>query len=211
MAPAVILVFGLLACSHNASTRATTRENLLTRSEAVLASISRNPENAIPDAVLNHTQCVLVFPASPLEAEVDGVASCRESAQAWDKPVAVTLEGRHPPKETDLLIFVLSISASTAMHNGDFGLRSTAPGPLVRISSVVAPVELGSDAVAYVRHNAQLKGSALPGKIRADKDQQWSVQQGQPYTAALVSLFNLIVPTGIIIHHTATLPGEGKR
>src|SRR6185312_10978950 len=105
-------------------------------------------------------QCVLVFPASPLQAEVDGVASCRESAQSWDKPVAVALEGRHLPKETDLLVFVLSISTSTAMHNGDFDLKSAAPGPLVRVSSVVAPVEIGSDAVAYLRHNTQLKGSA---------------------------------------------------
>lgn len=210
IALAVILVFGFVACSRNSTNRATTRENLLKRAEAVLENISRNPENAIPDAVLNHTQCVLVFPSTRGDAGIDGVVSCREADQAWNKPVAVTLQGRHTPKESDLVVFVLSSSASRAVHGGNFDLGSTTPGPLVRVSSVIAPVELRSDAVAYVRHDAQLKGSALPGRVRAENDQQWSVQQAEPYKAALVSFFNLIVPTGIIIHHTATIPGEGK-
>jgi hypothetical protein len=125
-------------------------------------------------------------------------------------PGAVALVGSRPMKETDLLVFLLSSSAPRALRTGDLELPSAAPGPLVRSSSVVAPVELRSDAVAYVRTGAQLKGVSLGGRIRAKSGQQWSEQQAKLYSAALVSFFNIIVPTGIIIHHTATIPTEGK-
>src|SRR6185437_1417162 len=167
---------------------------------------------AIPDAVLNHTQCLLVFPSSGDEnhARRRGIASCRRDVQEWDRAGAVTFAGSRQSEQTDLLVFLLNSSAPKALRTGHLDLRSVAPGPLVQHSSVVAPVELRSDAVAYVRAGANLKGVALGGRIRAEHDQQWSEQESKHYSAALVSFFNLIVPTGIIIHHTATIPGKGK-
>lgn len=125
-------------------------------------------------------------------------------------PGAVTLTGRRPTKGTDFFIFLLSSSAPKSLQTGNLKLTSVAPGPLVRSSSVVAPVELRSDAVAYVRAGTQLTGTTLSGSIRSEPGQRWSEQQAKQYSAALVSFFNIIVPTGIIIHHTATIPGKGK-
>jgi N-acetylmuramoyl-L-alanine amidase len=192
--------------------RATISAPPLSRAEALLDDLARTPADAIPDAVLNHTQCLLVFPSSEGadKAGLHGFASCRQAEQEWSRPGMVTLIGRRPSKGTDFLVFLLSSSAPRALQTGNLELPSAAPGPLVRFSSVVAPVELRSDAVAYVRVRAQLTGVALAGTVRGQPGQQWSEQQARQYAAALVSFFNIIVPTGIIVHHTATIPSEGK-
>jgi hypothetical protein len=207
----VLLVLGI-ACNQGATNLATSSTPPLRRAEAVLDAIARTSADAIPDAVLNHTQCLLVFPSSEdlKHAGLHGIASCRQAAQEWNRPGAVTLVGSRPAKGTDFLVFLLSSSAPKALQTGNLELPSAAPGPLVRFSSVVAPIELGSDAVAYVRAGAQLTGIALRGSIRSERGQQWSEQQAKQYSAALVWFFNIIVPTGIIIHHTATISTEGK-
>jgi hypothetical protein len=211
VALSVLLVLGSLVCSR-VTTGATTSGPRLTRAQAVLDDLARNPADAIPDAVLNQTQCLLVFPSSEDvdHAGLHGIASCRKVAEEWNRPVAVILAGAKPAKGTDFLVFLLSSSAPKALETDTVELRSTTPGPLVRISSVVAPVELRSDAVAYVRARTQLNGVALGGNIRREPGQRWSEQQAKQYSAALVSFFNTIVPTGIIIHHTATIPAKGR-
>ncbi|HEY6182636.1 MAG TPA: N-acetylmuramoyl-L-alanine amidase [Terriglobales bacterium] len=192
--------------------RATTTTPPLRRAQAVLDGVARTPADAIPDAVLNHTQCLLVFLSSEDQkhGELHGIASCRQAAQEWNAPGAVTLVGSRPAKKTDFLVFLLSNSAPKALQTGNLELPSVPPGPLVRSSSVVAPVELRSDAVAYARAGARLTGIALRGRIQRESGQQWSQPQAKQYSAALVSFFNIIVPTGIVIHHTAAIPANGK-
>ena len=213
---ALIALFVLLVpgsvCTQGTPKEATTTTPPLRRAQAVLDGIARTPADAIPDAVLNHTQCLLVFPSTedPKQGELHGIASCRQAAQEWNRPGAVTLVGSRPAKGADFLVFLLSSSAPRALQTGNLELPSVAPGPLVRFSSVVAPVELRSDTVAYVRAGARLTGIALRGRIQRESLQQWSEPQAKEYSSALVSFFNIIVPTGIIIHHTATIPSEGK-
>jgi N-acetylmuramoyl-L-alanine amidase len=207
VALAVLLDFAL-GCNRGA----TTTKPPLKQAEAVLDELTHNPADAIPDAVLNHTQCLLVFPWSE-DAEhsgLEGIASCRKADQQWNRPDAVTLAGRRPVKGNDFLVFLLSSSAPRALQAGKLELPSAAPGPLVRVKAIIAPVELRSDAVAYARAGSQLRGVALRGSVRTKPDQQWSDKETKRYSAALVSFFNFIVPTGIIIHHTATIPTEGK-
>lgn len=122
----------------------------------------------------------------------------------------MTLAGPRQVKGTDLLIFLLSGSAARALQSGNLNSLSATPGPLARISSVLAPIELRSEAVAYVRAGTQLKGVAMGGSMHGESGQKWSEQQVKKYSAALVSFFNTIVPTGIIIHHTATISDEGR-
>jgi hypothetical protein len=211
----VLPLFLLLgsSCKRGTTNGTTTSTPPLRSAEAVLDALARTPADAIPDAVLNHTQCLLVFPSSdnPDHAGLHGIASCRQAAQEWNMPGAVTLAANQRLKKTDLLVFLLSISAPKALRTGHLELPSAGPGPLVRSSSVVAPVELRSDAVAYIQAGGQLKGVALGGgRLRAEPGQKWSEQQAKHYSAVLVSFFNIIVPTGIIIHHTATIPGKGE-
>jgi N-acetylmuramoyl-L-alanine amidase len=207
----LLLVYGS-AYNHGETDKASTSRPPLIRAQAVLNDLARSPQDAIPDAVLNHTQCLLVFPsnAEAKPAGLHGIASCRKAAQEWNKPRAVILVGPQPAKGSDFLIFFLSNSAPGALQTGNLNLPTTAPGPLVRISSVVAPIELRSDAMGYVRNGTQLRGAALGGSVRGEPGQQWSEQQIKQYSAALVSFFNTIVPTGIIIHHTATISAEGR-
>jgi N-acetylmuramoyl-L-alanine amidase len=209
--PVVLVLWS--ACNRGLTNRATSSTPPLRRAEAVLDAVAQTPANAIPDAVLNHTQCLLVFPSRGDDvnrAGLQGIASCRRDAQEWEKPAAVTFAGSRPSEQTDLLVFLLSSSAPGMLRTGHLDLPSAAAGPLVQLSSVVAPVELRSDAVAYVRAGKNLKGVSLGGRIRAEQDQHWPEQESKQYSAALVSFFNIIVPTGIIIHHTATIPGKGR-
>lgn len=207
----LLLALGTLGCGRSTTSRATTTYSQLKLAEAVLHDLARIPADAIPDAVLNHTQCLLIFPSGAGEQEgFDGVGTCRLAAQEWGSPAALLFTSHRPLPGADLLVFLLSSSAPDALKNGGLDLRSVAPGPLVRVSSIIAPLELRSDAVAYVRHGSELKGASISGRIRVEPGQQWWEQQARQYSTELASFFNMIVPTGIIIHHTATIPGEGK-
>jgi len=205
----LVLVFGSDYNSADTQKASTSRPPLV-RAQAILNDLAHSPQDAIPDAVLNHTQCLLVFPSSDGATGLPGIASCRQAVEQWNKPVAVELAGPRTATGTDLLIFLLSSSAAKALQSGHLSSLSAAAGPLVRISSVLAPIELRSDAVAYVRAGSRLKGVTLRANIRGEPEEKWSEPQTRQYAAALVSFFNTIVPTGIIIHHTATIPTEGK-
>ena len=171
VALSALLVLGAGACSPATTDRATTAATAgLRRAQAVLDAVARTPADAIPDAILNHTQCLLVFPSTgdSDKAGLHGTATCRRAAQDWESPGAVTLAGTQAAKGTDLLVFLLNTSAPKMLERANFELRSAAPGPLVRVTSVVAPVELRADAVAYAHAGVQLTGVTLSGRIRGE-------------------------------------------
>src|SRR5690242_10884049 len=128
----VLLALGSVDGSGQTRTRATITETSLKRSETLLLKLARTPQDAIPDAVVNRTQCLIVFP----ENGAEGVASCRQAPQTWYVPTAVALTGVKPRKGTDFLVFLLGSSAPKVLQTGALDLSSTTPGPLVRVSSL---------------------------------------------------------------------------
>src|ERR1700726_3174099 len=121
----------------------------------VLDEISKKSQNAVPDAVLNTTKCVVVIPSitgGTVNVSAAGVASCREATDNWSAPTFVKFKGRGiPAHRADLLVFVLSETGTMALRSGELqiGGQKQAAAPLVRTTPVTTQVELTAELLTY--------------------------------------------------------------
>jgi lipid-binding SYLF domain-containing protein len=198
------------ACSRRNQAPAVVTDLRLNEVQAVLDGIAGAPGEGVPDAVLNHALCLAVFPThGAAEAGRPGTVSCRTGGGVWQRPIAVQLTGRSVATTSDLLVFLLNDSAQQALASGRMTLQGTAAGPVSGVTAVVAPVELRTAAVSYVRNEHRLLGANLEGEIQTDSSAHLP-QNDATYQSSLVSFFNTITPNGIILHHTALFPGTEK-
>ena len=186
----------------------------------VLDEISKRSQNAVPDAVLNSTKCVVVIPSiagGTVNVGAGGVASCRETADSWSAPAVVEFNGRGiRAQRTDLLVFVLSDTGVRALRSGELqiGGQKRAAAPVVSTTPVTTQVELTAELFTYEGAAGVLSSSEASGVIRRDADTSDAVHNAVPrktiekYLSSVVSFFNTITATGIVIHHTAVIPGE---
>ena len=192
------------------------------RAARVLDEISKKSQNAVPDAVLNSTKCVVVIPSiteGTANVSAGGVASCREAADRWSAPAFVKFNGRGiRAQHTDVLVFVLSDAGVRALRSGELqiGGRKRAAAPLVSTTPVTTQVELSAELLTYEGAAGVLSSSEASGVIRRAAGISDAVHNAVPrqttekYLASVVSFFNTITPTGIVIHHTAVIPGENR-
>ena len=186
----------------------------------VLDEISKKSQNVVPDAVLNSTKCVVVIPSitgGTVNVSADGVASCRETADSWSAPAFVKFNGRGVrPHRTDLLVFVLSDTGVRALRSGELQIRGQkrAAAPLVSTTPVTTQVELDAELLTYEGAAGVLSSSEASGVIRGDANVSDAAHKAvsrkttEKYLSSVVSFFNTITATGIVIHHTAVIPGE---
>jgi lipid-binding SYLF domain-containing protein len=186
----------------------------------VLHEISEKSQNAIPDAVLNSTKCMVVIPSitgETADVSVVGVATCRKSSDSWSAPVFVKFNGHGVAAHRgDLLVFVLSDTGVRALRSGELhiGGQKRADAPLVNTTPVTTQVELSAESLTYERAAGVLTSSKISGVIQSDADSSDPIPDKTPaktinkYLSSVVSFFNTITPTGIVIHHTAVIPGK---
>jgi lipid-binding SYLF domain-containing protein len=186
----------------------------------VLDEISKKSQNAVPDAVLNSTKCVVVIPSitrGTVNVSAGGVASCREGADRWSAPAFVKFNGRGiRAHRIDLLVFVLSDTGVRALRSGELqiGGQKRADAPLVSTTPVTTQVELAGELFTYERAAGVLSSSEASGVIRGDANASDAVHNAVPrktiekYLSSVVTFFNTITATGIVIHHTGVIPGE---
>jgi N-acetylmuramoyl-L-alanine amidase len=211
----IAVLFALLpvvACTHR--TKAPVAPDLRPLQDATNAinEVSRG-QNAIPDAVLNATKCVVVVPALHYDASAaaPGVATCREK-QRWSAPLNITFSGKTGQTQpADLLVLLLSDSGARSLRTGQ--LRVTpSPAPLVSTSPIPTQVDLTRESLTYEAVKGILSSSKATGVVSQDAARNAAAnvvtadQSANDYHSALDSFFNSIVPTGIVIHHTAVLP-----
>ena len=186
----------------------------------VLDEISKKSQNAVPDAVLNSTKCVVVIPSvtgETVNVSAGGVASCREAPDSWSAPTFIKFKGRGiRAHRTALLVFILSDTGVRALRSGELqiGGQKRAAAPLVSTTPVTTQVELTAEFLTYEGAAGVLASSEASGVIRRDADTADAAHNEVPrktiekYLSSVVSFFNTITATGIVIHHTAVIPGE---
>jgi len=186
----------------------------------VLDEITKKSQNAVPDAVLNSTKCIVVIPSitgETVNVSAGGVATCRETADSWSAPAFVKFNGYGiRAHRTDLLVFVLSDTGVRALLSGELqiGGQKRAAAPLVNTSPVTTQVELTAELLTYEGAAGALSSSEASGVIRGDADTSDAIPNPVPrkttdkYLSSVVSFFNTITATGIVIHHTAVIPGK---
>lgn len=193
----------------------------LGRSTALLKQLTLTATTSLPDAVLNATRC-FVF-AVPNRAEA--LTSCRSGAAPydWGTPELMWMQGAQPP-DTALLILVLSKRAAEALTGGALDLASfkTARGKTLSDSALLTERDLGYDVITYSYAQGTITGIQLTLKftrmelvrkgIPANGRRATSKEEAlrKDYVDWVQSYFNTITPSGIIIHHSATIPGTGR-
>jgi N-acetylmuramoyl-L-alanine amidase len=199
----------------------TERAALLKDSARMLEHLSSRSGNTIPDAVLNRTKCLVVIPAGAGGADERisrGVATCRETMDHWNPPAFITFQEQSGRAHgAARLIFILQDAAVRALQSGRLQIlaRRHLAVPLVSTNPVPSQVELTDQWLAYDYAADALTGSKAAGVVEqsSHKDPEVSDREVpnkiiKQYLASVVSFFNTITPTGIVIHHTAIIPGE---
>ncbi len=199
----------------------------LTEAASALDLISSNSQNAVPDSVLNAAKCIITVPSLPQAAgqiNARGVASCREGAD-WEAPITLIFSGqldRQTPAV--LLVMVMTDKGISALRSGEITVhKSHRKAPLVSTTPLVTQFELTSDYLMYQAANTGLlaSGEAI-GSFRVDQSSWGSAQASKvrvsgakpasgpsvKYERSLQSFVNTIIPTGIVIHHTALITSE---
>lgn len=194
---------------------------LLVAAATVLDHITNNAQTAIPDSVLNATKCLIVIPSishASQEITISGVTSCRRGSD-WQAPVTVSFRasvGRQMPGA--LAVLVMSDRSVAALKGGSLVIgKSRKPAPLANTTPIVTQFDVASDYFAYQASDSGVLSSAeADGRIRPqhawperlESDKKKPSGAGANYETALRSFMNTIMPTGIVIHHTAVLASE---
>lgn len=204
-------------------------EQNLHRMGAELERLTSQPKLGIPDAVLNRTACLVVFPdAQGASRQVQGFASCRNAEGQWTSPVVVNLSSPANGPASDLYLFVLSDRARRKLVAGQLNLGSplkVAAGPTTQETAILDEIKASEDVFAYSVNGTSLRGTEAPHSIitldaaetqrlyghALDTAQLLSVSTMSStvtsfYRIDVSSFFNTITPAGIIIHHSVLIP-----
>ena len=216
------LAASVIGCGLNAKN--TEPASLLKDAARLFEHLSRKSENTIPDAVLNRTKCVVVIPAIAAGTDhlnLRGVATFRETSDEWNTPSFITFEEDGVrPHRGDLLIFILQDAGVRALRSGRLQIRAKKHGtvPLVTTTPLPSKDELTAELLVYEYAAGVLSGTGATGVVRLDADKNVYASNrirgevpdkiNKEYLSSVVSFFNTIMPTGIVIHHTAIIPGE---
>lgn len=164
----------------------------------------------VPDSVLNRARCVVIVPRAAGHEISPGAASCRDDAQHWTAPALIDFASTSH-SVGDVLIFVLGHRAASELQTGHW-VAKTRAGPFTSKVIMVTDAELAGEALSYVRGAAGLSGKAVTGTLSLRQPADVIAKAEPPSARAVVnsitSYFNSIMPTGIILHHSAVIPGD---
>ena len=206
----------------------------LDSSAQVLRDLIRPGFNPIPLPILNRTRCVLLINSKGAET-APGLVSCRLSANRWSGPVFISVQSSdrlEASRNREMVVLMLNPKSNLSVLRGAWKLGATTgttPGPLVATRPNFDEREIKSDTYSYGRTGAEgLEAAKLKGTVAVDKESTLALYgkdsklssilagRKQPpeiaadYVKMVDSFFNMITPLGIIIHHSATLPGTSR-
>ena len=177
---------------------------------ALLDGLASAPAGIVPDAVLNRARCVVVVPDPEGREMSTGAATCRDSSDAWANPALVDFTSGSRIRG-DVLLFVLGERAASDLKVGSWDVRSRA-GPIASRLVMVTDADLAGQALSYVHRASGLTGDAVHGTVSL-RQKAIAIEDAEPRRVRAVvhsvtSYFNSITPIGIILHHSAVIPGD---
>jgi SH3 domain-containing YSC84-like protein 1 len=173
-----VLSAGMLLAGENAASR-------LKESADVMNEIMGTPEKAIPQELLESSQCVVIVPGMKKAAFIvgakygKGFILCRQaSGIGWSAPAAIMVEGgsfgfQIGGSETDVVMLVMNKGGVEKLLSSKFTLgadASVAAGPVGRTSSANTDLQLHAEILSYSRARGLFAGIALDGAtLRPDE------------------------------------------
>ena len=175
---AAVLSAGMLFAGENAASR-------LKASANVMKEIMATPDNAIPQELLQSSQCIVIVPGMKKAAfgiggeYGKGFLLCRQaSGTGWSAPAAIMVEGgsfgfQIGGSETDVVMLVINSGGVEKLLSSKFTLgadASVAAGPVGRTASADTDLQLNAEILSYSRSRGLFAGIALNGAtLRPDE------------------------------------------
>jgi SH3 domain-containing YSC84-like protein 1 len=174
-----VLSAGMLFAGESASSR-------LNASTTVMKEIMAIPGKAIPQDLLQSSQCVVIVPGMKKAAFIIGAKYgkgfflCRQaSGIGWSAPAAIMVEGgsfgfQIGGSETDVVMLVMNKGGADKLLSSKFTLgadASVAAGPVGRTASANTDAQMHAEILSYSRARGLFAGVALDGAtLRPDND-----------------------------------------
>ena len=174
-----VLSAGTLFAGESAASR-------LKASDDVMKAIMATPDNAIPNELLQSSQCIVIVPGMKKGAFIvganygKGFMMCRlPSGTGWSAPAAIMVEGgsfgfQIGGSETDAVMLVMNKGGVEKLLSSKFTLggdASVAAGPVGRTSSANTDVQMHAEILSYSRARGLFAGVSLDGAtLRPDND-----------------------------------------
>lgn len=143
----------------------------------VVEELFDHPDRRLPQAILEQTRCVAVFPDVPRAAfglggsHGTGVVSCRDKEGDWSAPVFMTVSGgsiglQIGYQTSDLLLFFVNDKAANTLLDSQMSLGAdlrVAAGTFDKATGVTSNKKLNADVYIYVRSRGLFVGASLEG------------------------------------------------
>jgi lipid-binding SYLF domain-containing protein len=166
--------------------KTTNADKRLKEADTMLHEIMDIKDKAVPQDLLDKSQCVVLVPGVKKAAFIvggkfgRGFVSCRnQGGVGWSAPAAVKVEGgsvgfQIGGSETDVLMLVLNERGADKLLSSKFtvgGDASVAAGPVGRTSSAETDAAMRAEILSYSRARGVFAGIALNGAtLRPDDD-----------------------------------------
>lgn len=152
----------------------------------VLHEVMEIKDKAIPQELLDKSECAIVIPGLKKGAFIiggkygKGFFTCRNTnGEGWGSPAAVIVEGgsvgfQIGGSENDVILLVMNKKGANRLLSNQFklgGEASVAAGPVGRTSSANTDVALTAEILSYSRSRGVFAGVSLEGStLRQDLD-----------------------------------------
>jgi len=173
-----VLSTGMLFAEESAAER-------LRESAIVMQEIMATPDKAIPQELLQSSQCVVIVPGMKKAAFIigakygKGFILCRKaSGIGWSAPAAIMVEGgsvgfQIGGSETDVVMLVMNKGGVDKLLSSKFTLggdASVAAGPVGRSATAQTDIQMRAEILSYSRSRGLFAGIALNGAtLRPDE------------------------------------------
>lgn len=163
-----------------------TEEKRLKAAGDVLMEIMQVRDKAIPQDLLDKSECAIVIPSLKKGAFIiggkygRGFLTCRNAnGDGWGSPGAIAVEGgsvgfQIGGSENDVVLLVMNKKGASRLMNNQFklgGEASVAAGPVGRTATAATDVQLTAEILSYSRSRGVFAGISLEGStLRQDLD-----------------------------------------
>jgi len=161
-------------------------EKRLAAAGDVLHEVMQVADKAIPQELLDKSECTVIIPGMKKGAFIiggkygRGYFTCRNTnGTGWGSPASITVEGgsvgfQIGGSETDVILLVMNKKGANRLLSSQFkigGEASAAAGPVGRTSSAQTDAFLSAEILSYSRSRGVFAGLSLEGStLRQDLD-----------------------------------------
>jgi lipid-binding SYLF domain-containing protein len=157
-------------------------------STEVYKALSKGKHGEVPTSVLNKSRCIAILPNVVTGALVfgathgNGLATCRNSDNAWSQPAAISLnEGsiglQAGAKSTDIVLFFQTDEAVKALRKGNFVLGSDVSAVAGEFGAGINNAKAG--VVVYARTGGLFAGVSVNGSKISKEERNMKTYYGR--------------------------------